>query len=104
MPPSERAMRRAGNRTHTPDHNQSAAARKALAGKTVGNSSKGGSGDGIGAHAAEPVWRHTTVPVSAHAARNGSQAPLWTDAYPSCVGNSGKLTALKPRAAFVRIS
>ena len=95
MPPSLMAMRRSGKRTHTPDHNQSAAAINALAGKSVGYSSKGGSDDGIGAHADEPVCKQTTVSVSAHAARNGSQWPECNDGRSSLDGNSAKLTALR---------
>src|SRR5579864_9304755 len=96
-PPSERAMARAGNRVQTPDQSQSAHARRALAGKIVGKSSKGGSGDGTGAHDAEPVWRHSTVPVSAHASSTGSQWPEWGEGSPICAGNSGKLRARNPR-------
>src|SRR5690348_17070515 len=95
MPPSDSAMARRGKRVHTPDHSQSAQARKALAGKRVGNSSKGGSSLGIGAHDAEPVCRHTTVSVSSHAARSGSHAPDRNDGSPVRLGNSGKLNARK---------
>ena len=70
----------------------------------MGNSSKGGSGDGSGAHAEAPVCRQTTVAVSSHAAKNGSQAPEKIDGSPRRAGNSGKLTALKPRAALRRTS
>ena len=68
-------MRRSGKRTQTPDHSQSAVAMSAFAGKSVGNSSKGGSSLGIGAQPAYPVCRQTTVLVSTHAARKGSQGP-----------------------------
>ena len=104
MPPSESATCSPGKRSGTPDHSHSPAASSALTGKTVGSSSNGGSGEGSGAQAEEPVWRHTTVPVSSQASKKGSQAPLKMEGSPSWAGNSGKLTALKPRAALARTS
>src|SRR5580658_4695396 len=104
IPPSDMATARFGKRRGTPDHSHSAAASKALTGNRVGNSSKGGSGDGSGAHPDAPVWRQTTVEVSSHAAKNGSQAPEKIEGTASRAGNSGKLTALKPRAALRRTS
>src|ERR1700749_3529740 len=104
IPPSESATCKPGKRSGTPDHSHSPAARSALTGKTVGRSSKGGSGEGRGAQAEAPVWRQTTVCVSSHAAKKGSQAPLKMDGSCNWAGNSGKLTALKPRAAFARTS
>src|SRR5580704_6007001 len=100
MPPSDMATCSAGNRSGTPDHSHSPAASSALTGKTVGSSSKGGSGEGSGAQPDAPVCRQTTVPVSSQAAKKGSQRPLKIEGRPSWAGNSGKLTALKPRAAF----
>ncbi len=94
------ATARSGKRSGTPDHSHSAAPSKALTGKSVGKSSKGGSGEGSGAHPEAPVWRQTTVAVSSHAAKNGSHSPEKIDGTPSRAGNSGKLTALKPRAAL----
>ena len=41
-------------------------------GTASGNSSKGGSGEGMGAQPDEPVCRQRTVPVSSQAARKGS--------------------------------
>src|SRR5271166_5989872 len=93
-----------GKRTGTPDHSHSAAASRAFTGKRVGNSSNGGSGDGRGAHAEAPVWRHTTVAVSSHAAKKGSHAPEKMEGTPRRAGNSGKLTARKPRSALRRTS
>ncbi len=75
-----------------------------MTGKTVGRSSKGGSGEGSGAQPDAPVCRHTTVPVSSQAAKKGSQRPLKMEGSCSWAGNSGKLTALNPRAAFARTS
>jgi hypothetical protein len=72
-PPSDMAIDSEGKRVAMPDHSQSAQARKALPGKIVGKYSNVGSGDGTGAHDAEPVCRHTTVSVSAQAAHTGSQ-------------------------------
>ncbi len=42
--------------------------------------------------------------VSAQAAKKGSQCPLKMEGSLSCAGNSGKLTALKPRPALARTS
>ena len=50
------------------------------------------------------MCRHTTVPVSSQAAKKGSHCPLKMDGRPSWAGNSGKLTALNPRAALARTS
>ena len=104
MPPSDMAMFRPGKRRGTPDHSHSPPATRALTGKRVGSSSKGGSGEGSGAHDEAPVCRQTTVPVSSQAAKKGSHSPLKMDGRPSWAGNSGKLTATKPRAALARTS
>src|SRR5579863_1436489 len=104
IPPSDMATAKPGKRTGTPDHSHSAAASSAFTGNSVGKSSKGGSGDGRGAHPEAPVWRHTTVEVSSHAAKKGSQAPEKMDGTPRRAGNSGKLTARKPRSALLRTS
>ena len=50
------------------------------------------------------MCRQTTVPVSSQAAKKGSHCPLKMEGRPSWAGNSGKLTALKPRAALARTS
>src|SRR6516164_2052505 len=66
--------------------------------------SPGASLEVVGVDPDEPTWRHTTVPVSSHAARNGSQYPVWMDGRPSGSGFSENDTALKPRAALARTS
>src|SRR6476469_9715084 len=101
-PPSDSAMLSAGKRVQTPDHSQSAHARKALPGKIVGNSSKVVSIDGTGAHDAEPVCRQMTVSVSSHAAHSGSHSRLCGDGSFICAGNSGKLRARNPLEALAR--
>src|SRR5436189_108867 len=66
-----------GKRVHTPDHSQSEQASRALAGKIVGNSSNGGSGDGTGAHEAEPGWgalSRGTAPPAKPAIGEGKQS------------------------------
>src|SRR3954453_7092694 len=103
-PPSDMAMDSEGKRVAMPDHSQSAQARKALPGKIVGKYSNVGSGDGTGAHDAEPVCRHTTVSVSAHACHSGSQSRLCGDGSFIWAGNSGNDRGRKPRAAFARTS
>ncbi len=52
----------------------------------------------------EPMCMATTVPVSAQAARNGSQSSVWMDGRPRCGGISEKATARVPRAALRRTS
>src|SRR5262245_21012807 len=54
----------------------------------------------------EPMCMHATVPVSAHARKNGSQEPSgsWTEGSPRNGGISVNATARPPRAALRRIS
>src|SRR5579862_8232926 len=47
----------------------------------------------VGRLPAEPVCRHSTVPVSSHAAMIGSQWSVNTDGNPSLSRDSGKVTA-----------
>ena len=49
--------------------------------------SAGASDDVVGAVDDDPTCRHTTVPVSSHAARNGSQYPVCSDGRPSRSSN-----------------
>src|SRR4051812_1810683 len=67
-------------------------------------SSNGASFDALTVPEDDPIWRHTGVPVSWQAAKNGSQWVVWTDGYPSRSGFSENVTALKPRSALRRIS
>ena len=50
------------------------------------------------------MCRHTTVSVSSHAARNGSQCVVCIEGSFWLAGFSVKLTALNPRAALRRTS
>src|SRR5580692_397523 len=93
-----------GKRSATPDHSHSPAVSSAFTGKKVGHSSKGPSFEGSGAQPADPVWRHTTVSVASQAAKKGSHLPLKMEGRFMREGNSGKLTALKPRAALASTS
>ncbi len=104
MPDSARQMRSSGKRTGTPDHSQSAQVTRALTGNRVVNSSSGAYGEREADQPDEAQCRHTTVPVSWHAARNGSQCPVCSDGRPRSTGCSTKLTARKPRSALRRIS
>ena len=52
----------------------------------------------------DPMCMHTTVPVSAQAAKNGSQYPEWMLGSPNQVGSSLNATARTPRSALRRIS
>src|SRR5580658_8602413 len=104
IPPSDMATLRRGKRSGTPAHSHSAAAMRAFTGKRVGRSSNGGAGDGKGAHDEAPVCRQTTVSVSSQAAKKGSHSPEKMEGKPRAEGNSGKLTALKPRSALALTS
>ncbi len=96
MPPSDMAMESRGNRKGTPDQSHSPAATSALTGNNVGRSSKGGPGEASGTQEEEPVWRHTTVPVSSHAAKSGSQWSLKMEGKPELGREFGK--AHRPEA------
>src|ERR1700722_20341774 len=52
----------------------------------------------------EPMCMQPTVWVSSHAAKKGSQAPLWMLGRPKCGGISLKQTARTPRAPLRRTS
>ena len=73
-------------------------------GNSVVLCSSGDSGDVGGAIEPDPVWMHTTVPVSSHARRSGSQWSVCTDGRPMLFMLSGNVTALKPRSALRRTS
>src|SRR3984957_11057611 len=64
----------------------------------------GASADVAGIFDEEPMCMLTTVPVSAQAAKNGSQYPLWMLGSPRWGGISLKHTARTPRAALRRTS
>ena len=66
--------------------------------------SEGASGDVAGDVPDDPTCRHTTVPVSSHAAMSGSQCPLCNDGSPSMCGASENVIAVNPRSAFRRTS
>src|SRR3954453_12530324 len=52
----------------------------------------------------EPTWQHNTVPVSQHAANNGSHASVWMLGIPRPAGFSENVTAWQPLAASRRTS
>src|SRR6478752_5242564 len=64
----------------------------------------GASGDDVIVLVPEPMCMATTVPVSAHAWKNGSQYPEWMLGSPSHDGSSENATARTPRAALRRTS
>src|SRR5439155_16439622 len=70
----------------------------------VACTASGASSDELMVLVPEPMCMATTVPVSAHAAKNGSQYPEWMLGRPSHGGSSEKHTARTPRAAFRRTS
>ena len=77
MPPSESAIFRFGNLRKTCDQMRSAAHMKRFTGVIVIITSTGASSDVTEIDDDEPMCRQTTVPVSSHARRNGSQWSLW---------------------------
>ena len=70
----------------------------------VAGTAIGASADVAGIFEHEPMCMHTTVWVSAQAAKNGSQKPVWMLGKPRCGGISLKHTARTPRAALRRTS
>src|SRR5215471_13441168 len=59
----------------------------------------GASGDVDALLDEDPTWQHNTVPVSVHAANNGSHASVWMLGIPSPAGFSENVTAWQPFAA-----
>src|SRR6478752_10625298 len=96
IPPSERQMRMSGKRTGTFEYSQSTALYMPYAPNRTAGISGGASSDVVGDVPDEPTCRQSTVPVSAHAAKSGSQWPEWIVGKPSLSGASEKVTALKP--------
>src|SRR3954466_1063407 len=99
-------MTRRGNRVNTPDINQSVSEYAALANVNVEPTAGGASADVDGIFEDDPMCMHTTVSVSSHAAKNGSQKLFasWIDGSPRNGGISLKHTAWQPRAALRRTS
>src|SRR3954452_25081321 len=64
----------------------------------------GASGEAAGIFEDEPMCIATTVRLSAQAAKNGSQYPVWIVGRPRWYGSSLKHTACTPRAALRRTS
>jgi hypothetical protein len=77
MPPSDSAIRMPGNLRRTGDQIRSAAHMRMFTGVIVIVTSMGASADVICIDDDEPMWRHTTVPVSSQACQNGSQWSVW---------------------------
>src|SRR5262249_25003085 len=93
-----------GKRTSTPENRKSVSDDMALPKLSVAATATGASPDVAGIFDDEPMCMHTTVPVSAQAAKNGSHSPLWMLGRPSTAGISLKQTARAPRAALRRTS
>src|SRR5262249_18789679 len=104
--PSEYAITRLGNFSNTPDIRKSVKDMAAFMYVSVEPTAGGASFDVDGIFDDEPMCMHTTVPVSAHARKNGSQQPSasWIDGNPRNAGISVNATAWPPRAAFLWIS
>src|SRR6201986_2321725 len=90
----------AGWRTRTPDIRKSINDDIALPNARVALTDGGASGDAAGIFDDDPMCIATTVRVSAHAAKKGSQYPVWIVGRPRWYGSSLKHTACTPRAAL----
>src|SRR3954466_11804498 len=75
-----------------------------LANMLTACTASGASGDDVIVLVPEPMCIASTGSVSAHAAKNGSQYPLWMLGSPSHAGSSENATARTPRAALRRTS
>src|SRR5437899_12216963 len=95
-----------GKRVNTPDINQSTSEKQALAKVMVEPTAGGASAEVDGIFDDDPMCMQMTVPVSSHAAKNGSQKldGSWMDGSPRNGGISEKQTARAPRAALRRTS
>src|SRR5690349_2483752 len=104
--PSEYVRVTSGYRTSIPEKSQSARDPSASSWVSVDDTAGGASADVDGILDPEPLCMQITVPVSSHAATNGSQYRLasCTDGSPRLPGSSEKHTALTPRAALRRTS
>src|SRR5581483_465818 len=89
---------------NTPENRKSDNDAMALPKLSVAVTATGASPDVAGIFDDDPMCMHTHVSVSSHAAKNGSQCPLWMLGSPRWGGISLKHTALPPRAAFRRTS
>ncbi len=77
MPPSDRAIRMAGNCLITRDQTRSAAAWQMFIGCSVIMTSTGASGAVIASWPDEPRWMESTTPSSVRAFHSGSQCSSW---------------------------
>src|SRR5918912_46563 len=99
-------MVRSGKRVNTPESSQSTNEKHEFANVIVEPTAAGASFDVEGIFDEEPKCMLIVVPVSAQAAKNGSQyrSLSWIDGSPSRGGSSEKQTACTPRSALRRIS
>src|ERR1700723_1533156 len=88
----------------TPEKRKSHSDDMALPKLSEAATATGASADVAGIFEDEPMCMLTTVPVSAQAAKNGSQYRLWMLGSPRWGGISLKQTARTPRAALRRTS
>src|SRR3954464_11254792 len=95
---------RFGKRSNLPLISQSTMEKQQLAKVIVEPTAGGASADVEGILLLEPMCMAMTVPVSAQAARNGSQSSPWMLGSPRCGGISENATARTPRAALRRTS
>src|SRR4051812_22097507 len=102
--PSLYASRRPGRRTSTPEKRKSDSDDMALPKLRVADTAVGASVEVAGICDDEPMCMQTRVPVSSHAAKNGSQYPECSVGSPSMAVISENATAVTPRDALRRIS
>src|SRR5437870_12044941 len=90
--PSEYDNLSSGNRTSTPENRKSASDAIELLHDRRISTDGGASFDVAGILDDDPMCMQTAVRVSSHAAKNGSQYPLWMLGRPRCTGISLKQT------------
>src|SRR5947209_2192596 len=99
-------MRRFGNRASAPEKSQSVSAITDVRNTKVAVTDGGASADDVSHVDPDPMCMKIAVPVSSHAAKNGShdRAGSWIVGSPSLPGSSENATARTPRAALRRTS
>ena len=104
MPPSDSAILMPGNFLKIGVHMRSHSARNEFIGVTAMLTSAGASSEVTIIADDEPMCRFTTVPVSTHAAQNGSQWSTCRPGWPSFSGFSENVREWQPFAAVRRTS
>src|SRR5256714_2412353 len=99
MSPSVSAKRSFGNRCQKSAQSRSPRVKMLIADDRFIGTGGGASGAVDALFDEDPTWQHSTVPVSAHAANNGSHASVWMLGMPRPAGFSENVTAWQPLPA-----